>query len=160
MRTCQKCGKSFDGWETRYTLCRQCRTEKHMAAYEAAEGQPRRCKRCGKTLSDGDALYLNCPECREIMRIAKAEWVAKLKEAEKAADAERAIAEANKQKYSARVDRCKNCYWARLDGNIIFCPSPYGSCMKDAMREMWADARRIVQAERMAETTPVGCVYE
>lgn len=42
-------------------------------------------------------------------------------------EAQQAIAA---EKFKRKIQKCKNCEWARIDGSIIFCPFMDGICQK------------------------------
>ena len=78
------------------------------------------CPRCGAPIDAGDG-HVYCAGCRAIRNER-----ARLLRAQRKREAE--IADLRRG-----PEICRTCYWARRDGDRIFCPSARGTCIRREM---------------------------
>ena len=78
------------------------------------------CPRCGAKIDVSEG-YVYCIDCR-----AKRSTRARLLRTQQKREAEMFA-------QRAQAEICRTCYWARRDGDRIFCPSAQGTCIRREM---------------------------
>lgn len=56
-------------------------------------------------------------------------------------------------------EKCTSCCWARLEGNVLFCPAAQGTCMQEEIKTMHREARRD-QAQEIEAAETESCAEQ
>ena len=115
---------------------------RYLSRIERERREKGLCQMCGGTI-DSPGPYYNCKKCRTIVTEKSRERKRILQEREKnpagpspnelwarekmRREAEQAI---QAERFKQKIQKCLTCEWARIDGNIIFCPFAQGICQK------------------------------